>query len=125
MELSEEKRKILEELNELSDTIDPSYNEVSVILAAGHGKRIKSERSKMLHEIWGKPSVLRVSEAAIKGLSSPNQVIIVGKKALEVARALVEYVADRFNRAPGFFVARSAGPGGRRGGVSRRSRGGG
>jgi bifunctional UDP-N-acetylglucosamine pyrophosphorylase/glucosamine-1-phosphate N-acetyltransferase len=42
----------------------------------------------MLHEIWGKPSVLRVSESAINGLSSPNQVIIVGKKALEVARAL-------------------------------------
>ena len=88
MELSEEKSKILEELNVLSDSIDPSCNEVSVILAAGHGKRIKSEKSKMLHEIWGKPSVLRVSEAAIKGLSSPNQVIIVGKKALEVARAL-------------------------------------
>ena len=88
MELNEEKRKILEELNELSGIIDPSYSQVSVILAAGHGKRIKSEKSKMLHEIWGKPSVLRVSDSATNGLSSPNQIIIVGKKALEVARAL-------------------------------------
>jgi bifunctional UDP-N-acetylglucosamine pyrophosphorylase/glucosamine-1-phosphate N-acetyltransferase len=86
--LSEEKNNIVKELKELSDRIDPSYNEVSVILAAGHGKRIKSEKSKMLHEIWGKPSVLRVSEAATNGLLSSNQVIVVGKKALEVARAL-------------------------------------
>ncbi len=42
----------------------------------------------MLHEIWGKPSVLRVSEAARDGLSSGNQVIVVGKKALDVATTL-------------------------------------
>jgi bifunctional UDP-N-acetylglucosamine pyrophosphorylase/glucosamine-1-phosphate N-acetyltransferase len=88
MALNEDINNIEQDLKELSDRIDPSNNEVSVILAAGHGQRIKSEKSKMLHEIWGKPSVLRVSEAATNGLSSPNQVIVVGKKALEVARAL-------------------------------------
>jgi len=75
-------------IENLSSTLDPSSREVSIILAAGHGKRIKSEKSKMLHEIWGKPSVLRVSEAAQKGLYSQNQIIVVGKKAVEVARAL-------------------------------------
>ncbi len=75
-------------LENLSSPLDPASNEVSIILAAGHGKRIKSEKSKMLHEIWGKPSVWRVSEAAQKGLSSSNQIIVVGKKAVEVARAL-------------------------------------
>lgn len=86
--MNEKKDQILDELMKLDDKIDPSYPEVSVILSAGHGKRIKSEKSKMLHEIWGKPSVRRVCDAALKGLASPNQVIVVGKKALEVARAL-------------------------------------
>jgi bifunctional UDP-N-acetylglucosamine pyrophosphorylase/glucosamine-1-phosphate N-acetyltransferase len=75
-------------LENLSSPLNRSSNEVSVILAAGHGKRIKSEKSKMLHEIWGKSSVWRVSEAAQKGLSTSNQIIVVGKKAVEVARAL-------------------------------------
>lgn len=87
-EKMEEKSLIEEELSRLSDRIEHSTGEVSIILAAGHGKRIKSEKSKMLHEIWGKPTVWRVCEAALKGLSSENQVVVVGKKALEVARAL-------------------------------------
>ena len=79
---------IEQELEGLSDHIDQSSREISIILAAGHGKRIKSEKSKMLHEIWGKPSVWRVTEAARRGLSSANQVIVVGKKALDVAFSL-------------------------------------
>ena len=31
---------------------DNSIKETAVILAAGHGKRIKSHTSKMLHKIW-------------------------------------------------------------------------
>jgi bifunctional UDP-N-acetylglucosamine pyrophosphorylase/glucosamine-1-phosphate N-acetyltransferase len=79
---------ILSKLQGLSDHLDPSSREVSIILAAGHGKRIKSEKSKMLHEIWGKSSVWRVSDAARRGLDSVNQVIVVGMKALDVANAL-------------------------------------
>ncbi len=86
--MKEIKENINKELMRLSDEIDHSYGELSIILAAGHGKRIKSDKSKMLHEIWGKPSVWRVSNAAIKGLSCNNQVIVLGKKALEVAQAL-------------------------------------
>ena len=80
--------KIIHELEKLSDSLDFNFNDISIVLAAGHGKRIKSERSKMLHEIWGKPSVWRVCKAATQGLDSPNQIIVVGKKALEVANAL-------------------------------------
>ena len=86
--MSETDGALQKTIENLSDHIDPSAQQVSIILAAGHGKRIKSEKSKMLHEIWGKPSVLRVSEAARAGLSSDNQVIVVGKKALDVATAL-------------------------------------
>jgi bifunctional UDP-N-acetylglucosamine pyrophosphorylase/glucosamine-1-phosphate N-acetyltransferase len=86
--VQEDTGQILKVLAELSDTLDPKGRELSIILAAGHGKRIKSEKSKMLHEIWGKPSVWRVCEAARKGLSCSNQIVVVGIKALEVANAL-------------------------------------
>lgn len=86
--MQEDTAQILKVLAELSDSLDPKGRELSIILAAGHGKRIKSEKSKMLHEIWGKPSVWRVCEAARKGLSSSNQIVVVGIKAVEVVKAL-------------------------------------
>ena len=67
--MDENREDILAELDKLSDRIDPRLEAVSIILAAGHGKRIKSEKSKMLHEIWGKPSVWRVCSAAVEGLA--------------------------------------------------------
>ena len=49
--------------------------------------RIRSETSKMLHEIWGQPTAVRVARAVQEGLDSPNQVIVVGIKGEDVARA--------------------------------------
>ena len=86
--LAKEKEEIYSILERYSDKLDPSKPEISVILAAGHGKRIKSERSKMLHEIWGRPSVRRVCDAAAHGLGSDNQIIVLGKKALDVVQTL-------------------------------------
>jgi len=86
--LAKEKEEIYSILERYSDKLDPSKPEISVLLAAGHGKRIKSERSKMLHEIWGRPSVRRVCDAAARGLGSDNQIIVLGKKALDVVQAL-------------------------------------
>ena len=37
---------------------------VAIILAAGHGKRMKSERAKVLHEICGRPMIHYVVDAA-------------------------------------------------------------
>ena len=79
---------LIKKLDLLSDDLDDDKKPVAIILAAGHGKRIKSERSKMLHEIWGVPTVVRVAEAARKGLNSDNQVIVVGIKALQVAETV-------------------------------------
>lgn len=78
----------LKRLQELSSELDYNSDSLAIILAAGHGKRIKSETSKMLHQVWGVPTVVRVSEAARKGLNSPNQIVVVGIKAVEVAEAL-------------------------------------
>lgn len=75
-------------LKNLSSTIDLQDPHLAIILAAGHGKRIRSERSKMLHQIWGVPTVTRVAKAARSGLGSPNQIVVVGIKPIEVAEAL-------------------------------------
>jgi bifunctional UDP-N-acetylglucosamine pyrophosphorylase/glucosamine-1-phosphate N-acetyltransferase len=74
-------------LKDLSSDLNLSDDTISMILAAGHGKRIKSETSKMLHKVWGVPSVLRVANAAEQGLGSANQIIVVGIKAVDVAKA--------------------------------------
>ena len=79
---------IMGNLVALSSDIDGTNPRVSMILAAGHGKRIKSEKSKMLHKVWGVPTVQRVVNAACDGLESDNQVIVAGKKAREVATTL-------------------------------------
>ncbi|MBV8076896.1 MAG: NTP transferase domain-containing protein, partial [Planctomycetaceae bacterium] len=36
---------------------------VAIILAAGHGKRMKSGRAKVLHEVCGQPMIRYVVEA--------------------------------------------------------------
>jgi bifunctional UDP-N-acetylglucosamine pyrophosphorylase/glucosamine-1-phosphate N-acetyltransferase len=80
--------EITSHLGGLSDTIGADAARVAIILAAGHGKRIRSETSKMLFPIWGKPTVSRVAEAAAEGLDSDCQVIVVGIKGLEVSVAV-------------------------------------
>ena len=79
---------VREVLADLSGSLDLSKPYVSVVLAAGHGKRIKSETSKMLHQIWGVPTVERVSQAARAGTGSDNLIIVVGVKAAQVASAV-------------------------------------
>ncbi len=64
--------------------LNPKFKSVAIILAGGKGKRIKSEIPKVLHSLWGIPSVVRVCDAAEKGLGSPNRVVVVGMKAQEV-----------------------------------------
>ena len=74
-------------LAEINSPILDDIHRIGIVLAAGHGKRIRSETSKMLHEIWGQPTAVRVARAVQEGLDSPNQVIIVGIKGADVARA--------------------------------------
>ena len=74
-------------LAKISSPILDDIHRIGIVLAAGHGKRIRSETSKMLHEIWGQPTTVRVARAVREGLDSPNQVIVVGIKGEDVARA--------------------------------------
>jgi len=75
-------------LRDLSSPYDSKAKTLAIILAAGHGKRIKSDKSKMLHEIWGVPSVERVHRAIAQGLPGCNLSVVVGVKAGDVASAV-------------------------------------
>lgn len=82
------KEQIVGTLEELSANIDYNSNEVAIILAAGHGKRIKSHKSKMLHSIWGVPTVERVYNSCTMGNNSMNTIIVVGIKAVDVMKVI-------------------------------------
>lgn len=75
---------VYDKVSELSSEFDYKTGEVAIILAAGHGKRIKSHRSKMLHSIWGVPTVERVYNAGNTAIPGINNIIVVGIKALDV-----------------------------------------
>jgi bifunctional UDP-N-acetylglucosamine pyrophosphorylase/glucosamine-1-phosphate N-acetyltransferase len=85
--MSTDNAQMLDLLAINSATISPDASRVGIVLAAGHGKRIRSENSKMLHEIWGTPSALRVANAVSDGLDSSDQVIVVGIKGEDVIRS--------------------------------------
>ncbi|MBK7631540.1 MAG: NTP transferase domain-containing protein [Ignavibacteriales bacterium] len=73
-----------------------SSNEVAIILAAGHGKRIKSQTSKMLHKIWEIPTVERVYNACKLGIESINTITVVGIKALDVMDVIGKRESNKF-----------------------------
>jgi len=86
--MAESSSRISELLQRLSSDLAPETPRIGIVLAAGHGKRIRSITSKMLHEIWGRPTVVRVANAVERGLESSHQVIVVGIKAEEVAQTV-------------------------------------
>ncbi|MGE3820623.1 MAG: bifunctional N-acetylglucosamine-1-phosphate uridyltransferase/glucosamine-1-phosphate acetyltransferase [Isosphaeraceae bacterium] len=62
---------------------------VAIILAAGHGKRMKSERAKVLHEVCGQPMIRYVVDAA-RGAGVKTIVVVVGYGADQVRSALAD-----------------------------------
>jgi bifunctional UDP-N-acetylglucosamine pyrophosphorylase/glucosamine-1-phosphate N-acetyltransferase len=82
------KKEIVKTIKKLSSSFNSKSRELAIILAAGHGKRIKSQRSKMLHNIWGVPTVDRVHNACTKAIKGINSVVVVGIKALDVLNVL-------------------------------------
>jgi bifunctional UDP-N-acetylglucosamine pyrophosphorylase/glucosamine-1-phosphate N-acetyltransferase len=81
-------KEIYDLANSYSSDFDYTKKETAIILAAGHGKRIKSQTSKMLHKIWEVPTVERVYEACAKSLGNANIIIVVGIKADEVIKTV-------------------------------------
>jgi len=63
---------------------------IALILAAGEGRRMKSEKAKVLHQINGKAMIEWVYEAA-RNAGIERCVVIVGHKAEQV----MEYMGDK------------------------------
>jgi UDP-N-acetylglucosamine diphosphorylase/glucosamine-1-phosphate N-acetyltransferase len=61
-----------------------------VILAAGLGKRMKSDKAKVLHKVLGKPMILYVVEASEKVVGN-NVVVVVGNQAEAVKHAVSQH----------------------------------
>ena len=81
-------QKINQTVKDLSSKLNYGFNEIAIILAAGHGKRIKSHTSKMLHKIWEVPTVERVYNASKNGIEKINLIIVVGIKADDVMNVI-------------------------------------
>jgi bifunctional UDP-N-acetylglucosamine pyrophosphorylase / glucosamine-1-phosphate N-acetyltransferase len=87
MEVADQNR-VYEAAENHSSPLNSGGNEIAVILAAGHGKRIKSHLSKMLHTIWDVPTVERVFNACREGINDIGIVVVVGIKAIDVMKVL-------------------------------------
>jgi bifunctional UDP-N-acetylglucosamine pyrophosphorylase/glucosamine-1-phosphate N-acetyltransferase len=81
-----------------------------IILAAGLGTRMKSERAKVLHEIGGSPLINYVSRTA-RSLNPRKIYVIVGHQAEDVSRVvageigeLAEFVTQKQQRGTGDAV---------------------
>jgi bifunctional UDP-N-acetylglucosamine pyrophosphorylase/glucosamine-1-phosphate N-acetyltransferase len=62
----------------------------AVVLAAGEGTRMRSDRPKPLHRLCGRPMVLHVLDALAQ-LSVTRVVVVVGHRAEWVTKTLVEH----------------------------------
>jgi bifunctional UDP-N-acetylglucosamine pyrophosphorylase/glucosamine-1-phosphate N-acetyltransferase len=60
---------------------------VAIILAAGQGKRMKSETAKVLHEVCGRPMIRYVVDAA-RGAGARTIIVVVGYAADQVVESL-------------------------------------
>ena len=78
--------QLVKMVKELSSNPDKVTNEIAIILAAGHGKRLRSEKSKMLHTILGVATVERVYNACKEGIDDVFAIIVVGIKAEDVMK---------------------------------------
>jgi bifunctional UDP-N-acetylglucosamine pyrophosphorylase/glucosamine-1-phosphate N-acetyltransferase len=65
----------------------------AIVLAAGQGSRMLSERPKPLHRLCGRPMLLYVLDA-LTGLNLDRAVVVVGHKADWVTKKLQEHVHD-------------------------------
>ncbi len=66
-----------------------------VILAAGLGTRMKSDRAKVLHEVHGRPMISYVVDTAVRVVGD-NIVLVVGYQAEMVKKAIAQFARVRY-----------------------------
>jgi UDP-N-acetylglucosamine diphosphorylase/glucosamine-1-phosphate N-acetyltransferase len=62
----------------------------AIVLAAGKGKRMKSDLPKVLHEIHGRP-MIKILLDTLATLKLEHTVVVIGHKGEQVQRALYDY----------------------------------
>ena len=67
-----------------------------IILAAGLGTRMKSDRAKVLHRVCGKPMISYVLETAVQISTADHVVVVVGHQAEQVRSACLKTAEVRF-----------------------------
>jgi len=72
-----------------------SNNVAVVILAAGMGTRMKSDKAKVVHEVQGRPMILYVVETA-REVAGDNIVVVVGNQAERVRDTLSHTAALQY-----------------------------
>ena len=72
------------------------HGPVAIILAAGHGKRMKSEKAKVLHEVCGRPMIQYVVDAA-RGAGAKTIIVVIGYAA--------DHVRQYFQNEPDILFA--------------------
>src|SRR5438067_10366489 len=65
----------------------------AIVLAAGEGTRMRSDRPKPLHLLCGRPMVLHVLDAVAQ-LAVDRAVVVVGHAAERVTKTLAEEAPD-------------------------------
>lgn len=84
---------------------------VAVILAAGKGTRMKSERPKVLHEVAGRPMLAWVIDAA-RAAGCDEVVVVVGHGAEEVTETLggagISWALQAEQKGTGHALAQAA-----------------
>ncbi|MFH1239135.1 MAG: sugar phosphate nucleotidyltransferase [bacterium] len=70
-------------------------NVVSVVLAAGQSKRIKSNFQKIMHEVAGKPMIKHVIET-LDAVPVPRNIVIINKAGTKTKNVLKEHKSVSF-----------------------------
>jgi UDP-N-acetylglucosamine diphosphorylase/glucosamine-1-phosphate N-acetyltransferase len=76
-------------------TDNKSYNKAVIILAAGLGTRMYSDKAKVLHEILGRPMLLYVAETARK-IAGDEVIVVIGNQAEKVREIVTEQAPLKF-----------------------------
>jgi bifunctional UDP-N-acetylglucosamine pyrophosphorylase/glucosamine-1-phosphate N-acetyltransferase len=91
-----------------SSEVEASGKRAVVIMAAGKGTRLKSQRPKVLHEIGGKPLAAHVIAAASRIVAPGDIHVVIGHEAAAVRKAMentgVSFVEQAEQRGTGHAI---------------------
>src|SRR5215467_2089447 len=89
-------------------SVNSSTGFAIVIMAAGKGTRLKSNRAKVLHEIGGQPLLAHVIKAASRIVPASDIHVIIGHQAESVRKAVeplgVKFVLQTEQRGTGHAI---------------------